>query len=132
MDTTKTTGNDCVMGWDHAERIEYANDMFAKHPELFPIEHRQSILNGRIDLGMTPFEAKLAGGAFFFKVKPDKTVWPEKYDPYKVMWAQSLHPDNSDIKMTFTNVTQFQGEGVVAFEIVFENGKACSIVKVRG
>lgn len=132
MDITKTTENDRGMGWEDTERINYSNMMFVEHPELFPVEHRQSILNGRIDIGMSPFEAKLAGGAFYFKVIPDKAVWPEKYDPYKVMWTQSLRPDNSFIKMTFTNGSQFSGEGVVAFEVVFENGKACSFAKVRG
>lgn len=132
MDAIDTNNNDHGMGWTETERHEYANKMFSEHPKFYPIEHRLSIINGRIVIGMTPHEAKLAGGAFFFHVIPDKTVWPGKYDPYKVMWAQSLHPDNSFIKMTFSNDTQFPGEGVVSFEVIFEHGKATSVTKVKG
>ena len=42
-------------------------------------------------IGMTPFEARLVGGAFAYKLVADKTKWPEHSDPLKVMWAQSMN-----------------------------------------
>ena len=49
------------------ERGNYVQTMFTQHPELFPEDRRPSILNGVVVLGMTPFEARLAGGAFAYK-----------------------------------------------------------------
>ncbi|EWS77133.1 hypothetical protein LPH50_04850 [Xylella taiwanensis] len=49
------------------ENREYAEQMFKEYPKLFPKERRSSILHGIILIGMTPFEAKLAGGAFFIR-----------------------------------------------------------------
>jgi hypothetical protein len=117
--------------FENNQRRDYAGKMFTKYPELLPEEHRVSILEGQVQIGMTPFEARLAGGAYYFQVIPDKTVWPEKYDPYQVMWMQSSHPDNSYIKMTFQNETQFPGEGITVFEVVFANGKVSSINKIK-
>ncbi len=113
------------------ENASYAESMFEKHPEIFPEQFRPLILRGQIELGMTPFEAKLAGGAFFYKVDADQAVWPEHPDPFKVMWAQSLAPDNSEIWMTFSNATQFPGEPEGAFRVHFQHGKAVDITKVE-
>jgi len=82
-------------------------------------------------MGMTPFEAKLAGGAFAFKVVADAARWPTNSDPYKVMWAQSLLPDNSEIWMTFKNSTQFPDEPECMFRVHFRRGKVIEIEKVR-
>ena len=54
-------------------------------------------MNGVVELGITPFEARLAGGAFAYKVVADKARWPENADPLKVMWAQSMQADDSEI-----------------------------------
>lgn len=108
-----------------------ARKTFAEYPGLFPMERRQSILDGRIILGMTPYEAKLAGGAFFFRVIADKARWPAGTDPYKVMWRQSIEPDDSEIWMTFRNATQFPGEGERVFRVHFQRGKAVGIEKVE-
>lgn len=112
------------------ERNTYAQNMFKQHPELFPEDRRQSILNGVVVLGMTPFEARLAGGAFTFKVVVDKSRWPSNADPYKVMWAQSMFPDDSEIWMTFRNSTQFVGLGDIQFRVYFEKGHAKYIEKL--
>ncbi len=109
------------------EREKYAQTMFAQHPELFPVDRRSSILNGIVELGMTPFEARLAGGGFAYKVVADKTKWPENSDPMKVMWAQSMQADNSDIWMTFKNASQFSGDGETVFRVYFEKGCAVKI-----
>lgn len=111
----------------HGERNRYAQTMFAQHPELFPEDRRQSILDGVVLIGMTPFEARLAGGAFAYKVVADPLRWPTNADPYKVMWAQSMLPDKSEIWMIFKNSTQFPGEGECRFRVYFEQGCASKI-----
>ena len=113
------------------ERRNYAQTMFAQHPELFPEDRRQSILDGVVVLGMTPFEARLAGGAFAYKVVADKTKWSEQSDPLKVMWAQSMQADNSDIWMIFNNSSQFLDEEDTQFRVIFERGLAARIEKLK-
>lgn len=115
---------------DPDERNDYARTMFAQHPELFPEDRRKSILDGVIVLGMTPFEAKLAGGAFAYKVVPDKTLWPDNSDPIQVMWAQSLKVDNSEIWMVFKNSSQYSGQSDTSFRVYFERGSAIKIEKL--
>jgi hypothetical protein len=105
----------------------FALKMFAERPELFPEERRQAILEGRVTLGMTPYEAKLAGGAFAFKVIADPKRWPTGADPFKVMWRQSIEADDSQIWMTFKNARQFPGDGERVFRVHFEHGKALEI-----
>lgn len=113
------------------ERKSYAQTMFAQHPELFPEDRRQSILDGVVVLGMTPFEARLAGGAFAYKVVADKTKWPEQSDPLKVMWAQSMQADDSEIWMTFKNLSQFPDGNDTTFRVYFEHGHAVKFEKIK-
>lgn len=113
------------------ESKTYAQKMFAQRPELFPENRRQSILNGVVVLGMTPFEARLAGGAFTYKVVADKAKWPENSDPLKVMWAQSVHADDSEIWMTFNNSSQFSDTNETTFRVYFERGCAVKIEKFK-
>ncbi|WP_050478003.1 hypothetical protein [Herbaspirillum rhizosphaerae] len=113
------------------ERNSYAQTMFAQHPELFPDDRRQSILDGVVVSGMAPFEARLAGGAFAYKVVADKAKWPEHSDPLKVMWAQSMQADNSEIWMTFKNSSQFSGKSNTSFRVYFERGRAVKIEKLE-
>jgi len=90
---------------------------------------RDDITNGCITLGMTPYEAKLAGGAFTYEVNPDKSVWEKNADPIKVMWTQSIVPDSSEIRMSFRNHNQFPQLGMISFEVVFEKGVVVRIIK---
>ena len=113
------------------ERDSYAQTMFAQHPELFPEDRRQSILDGVVLIGMTPFEARLAGGAFAYKVVADKTKWSEQSDPLKVMWAQSMQADDSEIWMTFKNSSQISGGNETTFRVYFEHGRAVRIEKLE-
>ena len=83
-----------------------------------------------ITLGMTPSEARDAGGAFFFKVTADPTKWPSNPDPYHVMSAQSQHPDDSQIWMTFKNSAQYPFESEQTFRVHFLRGKAVKIEKL--
>jgi hypothetical protein len=114
------------------DRRAYAQTMFEQHPELFPEDRRQSILDGVIVLGMTPFEAKLAGGAFAYKVIVDTTRWPEGVNPLKVMWAQSMQADNSSIWMMFKNSSQYRESGATSFRVCFERGCAKKIERLKG
>jgi hypothetical protein len=113
------------------ERSNYARTMFEQNPEVFPKDRRPSILKGVVTLGMAPFEARLAGGAFAYKVTADKTKWPEHSDPMKVMWAQSMTSDNSEIWMTFKNSSQFPGEAESQFRVYFKHGRAIKIEKLK-
>ena len=91
---------------------------------------REDILAEKIILGMTPYEAQLAAGAFSFKVIADPLKWEKKADPYKVMWAQSINADESQIWMIFENESQFPNEDKQSFQVFFKNGKAVEIVKL--
>lgn len=136
--------NDTLLGYDSDqeeyevpkmtsdERRGYAQTMFVQHPELFPEDRRPAILNGVVEFGMTPFEARLAAGAFVFKVVADPNRWPEHSDPLKVMWAQSMLSDSSKIWMTFKNSTQFIGDTETLFRVYFEQGHAIKIEQLEG
>jgi hypothetical protein len=112
------------------ERKTYAQSLFTEHPEAFPEERRPSILKGIVTLGMTPFEARLAGGAFAYKVSADPARWPEHSDPFNVMWAQSTAPDASEIWMTFKNSSQYPDQPESLFRVYFKNGRALTIEKL--
>ena len=109
------------------EHSANAQKMFNLHPKLFPEERRASILAGVVLQGMTPLEARLAAGAFFYKVIADKSIWPEHYHPLEVIDAQSWRPDDSEIWMTFRNDTQFEGPGERRFRVYFRQGRALRI-----
>jgi hypothetical protein len=113
------------------ERISHAQTMFAQYPEMFPEKHQASILKGFIEIGMTPLEVVVAGGAFSFKVSSDSAQWANHTDPYKIMWAQSVRPDNSEIWMTFKNSTQFPGESESLFRVYIKHGQAVEIEKLE-
>lgn len=83
-----------------------------------------------IVLGMTPTEARHAGGAFFFKVTADPAKWAKNADPYQVMAAQTEQPDNSEIWMTFKNAVQYPAQGEQVFRVHFRHGKAVEIEKL--
>lgn len=112
------------------ERKEYAITLFEQHPECFPENRRTAVLKGIIELGMTPFEAKLTAGTFTYRVIADPTHWPEHSDPINVMWAQSVSPDNSEIWMTFKNMTQFSNRAEQIFRVHFTHGKAVEIERL--
>ena len=114
-----------------AERKAYAQRMFAEEPAAFPGSHRPAILQGVVLPGMAPFEARLAAGAFSYKVTADPAKWPPHSNPLDVMWRQSIEPDNSEIVMTFVNNTQFPGEPTWVFRVFFDHGRATRIEELR-
>ena len=109
------------------KRLEFAKGVIRDYGDKIPPQIQKDILEQRVTLGMPPYEAHLAAGAFVFKVQADQSKWPEDADPYRVMWAQSTHPDNSQIWMTFETATQFPDKGNTKFSVFFQNGKAVEI-----
>jgi len=106
--------------------------IFKDYPDKISPAIQEKILAEQIVLGMTPYDAYLAAGAFAFKVIADPARWEKNADPYKVMWAQSTSPDDSQIWMTFENDTQYPAEGKQSFRVFFKGGQAVEIEKLGG
>jgi len=81
----------------------------------------------QITLGMNTREASLAGGAYFYRVIADEDVWDKDTDPTIIIKTQATHPDNSQIWMTFQNVTQYPEKGIQTFQVEFQHGKVVLI-----
>lgn len=104
--------------------------IFNDYPDKILPAIQERILAEEVVLGMTPYDAYLAAGAFVFKVIADPAKWKSSADPYKVMWAQSTSPDASQIWMTFENATQYPSEGTQSFRVAFKHGRAVEINKL--
>jgi hypothetical protein len=111
------------------ERLEFAKETIRLFGDKIPEEAQKGILKQQVLIGMTPYEAKLAGGAFYFKVQADPKNWKPNANPHVVMDRQSVSPDKSKIWMTFENETQFPGESKQRFTAYIFNGKVQSIEK---
>ncbi len=111
--------------------LQYAKDTLRVSGDRITPEMRAAILAQTVVLGMSPFEAKLAAGLFFFRVDADLSVWPSNADPYDVMWRQSTHPDRSHIWMTFETQTQYPARGESQFTVYFELGRAVRIDRLE-
>lgn len=81
---------------------------------------------------MPPYEASLAAGAYTFKVIADPKKWPNNADPYRVIQAQTRHPDDSEIWMNFETATQFPEQGLTKFQAYIRGGKVLTIEKQEG
>lgn len=113
----------------NAKLLELARETIRMYGDKIPVAAQENILNQTISLGMSPYEAKLAGGEFFFKVDADVKKWPKDTPPLEVMWAQSTQPDGSKIWMTFENHTQYASDDAVRFTVEFTQGVASNITK---
>jgi hypothetical protein len=111
-------------------RQDVAQKVFREHPDLIPVRFQQDILAGRVVLGMTPYAADLAGGAFDFRIVADEKNWRPGADPYDVMRSQGARPDDSQIWMTFRNDTQYPGDGATKFRVFIKGGKVLEIEKL--
>jgi hypothetical protein len=109
------------------KRLEYAKGIIRDYGNKIPPQIQEAILAQRVVLDMPPYEASLAAGAHSFQVIPDPEKWPKNADPYKVIQAQTLHPDNSEIWLTFKTATQFPDKGMIQFKVFFRSGKAVTI-----
>ncbi|WP_067217400.1 hypothetical protein [Marinomonas gallaica] len=112
--------------WDDQQqkRLKFVREVLSERPETVRQDHIGEILEGIITVDMTPWETKLAGGAFTYKagqasyrqrvestansdqktfmtlaltykVIPDPIVWAKDVDLLRVIWTQSERPDNS-------------------------------------
>lgn len=118
-----------VVNLDTAQ-LEFAKEAIRLYGDKIPEVAQKAILEQRVLIGMSPYEAKLAAGAFYFKVTADPKHWPPNANPYVVIDRQSVAPDESKIWMTFQTETQYPGEGKKRFTVYFFNGKAQSIEKL--
>lgn len=123
------TGTDIDTRLDQ-KRLEFAKETIRLYGEMIPAQAQDDILKQRVTIGMTPYEAKLAGGAFYYKVEADPKVWPPHANPLVVIDKQSVAPDESKIWMLFETETQFPEEGKTRFEVYFHHGKAQAIQKI--
>lgn len=110
--------------------LAIAKEDIVKYGEYIPVDKQKAILEQVVVLGMSPYEAKLAAGAFRYGIKADPK-WPANTDPIKIIYTQSLQPDNSEIFMVFETESQFPGEGRKIFRVDFEKGKAVKISENR-
>jgi hypothetical protein len=103
--------------------------VFTKYPEKFTPEIIAAYRRKQIVVGMDPYLAARAGGAYTYDVQADQR-WPQGTDPQRVIYAQATHPDDSHIRMTFMNATQFPDAGPTRFAVVVEHGRVTRIDKV--
>lgn len=108
-------------------RTKEALRVFAEQPNVFAPEIREAILASRVIKGMTPYDVHLAVGAFCFRVMADPKVWGEAANPWDVMWAQTQHPDQSEILLVFESASQQPELGARRFQVFIRGGKALSI-----
>ena len=108
-------------------RTKEALRVFAEQPNVFAPEIREAILASRVIKGMTPYDVHLAVGAFCFRVMADPKVWAGDANPWDVMWAQTLHPDQSEILLLFDSASQQPDLGQRRFQVFIRSGKAQSI-----
>lgn len=113
------------------ERVEFFEQVKKENPAAFRKEHEKNIEDGIVVVDMTPFEAKLAGGAFSYHVSADKEKWKDGTNPLLIMWEQTDYPDNSEINMTFQNHTQFDTDESVFFRVEVRQGKVVRIYKLE-
>jgi hypothetical protein len=99
------------------------------NPGRFSEEAKRNILMQKITMGMTPHEARLAGGSFFYKVEADPR-WPRGSDPLIVIASQTDQPDDSKITLTFRNTTQFQTREATTFRVEIRRGRVTEVVPV--
>jgi len=77
---------------------------------------------------MTPYEARLAGGSFFYPVEADPERWPRGTNPLVVIARQAEQPDDSKMTLTFRTATQFRTPEPVPFRVEIRHGRVTEIV----
>lgn len=108
-------------------RLEIAKQVISEFGRHIAPEVQRDMLAQRVSIGMPPYEAYLAAGAFTFDLRADPAKWSKGSDPHKVIQAQSLHPDESEIWMFFLNATQFPEKGLTRFKVFVKGGKILEI-----
>lgn len=111
----------------NARRLDFVRSVIANYGEQMTESVKQAMLRQQVIVGMPPYEASLAAGAYSFDVIADPAHWGADADPQRVIAAQSLHPDDSEIRLTFNNATQYPDEGERRFRVHFVHGRAETI-----
>jgi len=106
---------------------------------------RQSILAGKITIGMFPDEAVAAGGPFSYKIKVGGSTSFSRADirlyfdyvknkpshprmPPDILWMQRTEQaEDVEIELHFWNKTQYDTEDVVTIRVRFEAGRVSFI-----
>lgn len=114
---------------DDKKHIDLVQKKYQESPTLFRNEFRDFIEKRVVVKGMWPTEALLAGGGGVYKIKADPAIWEKNSDPFDVMNAQCVNPDNSQIEIAFKNHWQFQGGVNSGFVVRFSNGVVVDIEK---
>ena len=107
--------------------LEFSMSILREYGDKIAPHIQEAILAQKVIVGMPPYEAYLAGGKFSFEVKADAAKWPNDADPYKVIEAQTMHPDASEMWFIFENSTQFPEKGIVKFMVYVSNGRVANI-----
>jgi ATP-dependent protease Clp ATPase subunit len=113
------------------KRLEYARKAIHLQGDKISEKAKKYILEQKVILGMSPYEASLAGGTFSLKIEADPKIWQPQTDPKEVLLKQSANPDNSKIWMIFNTATQFPDEGKKQFRVFFTMGKAQKITRLE-
>ena len=113
-----------------ARRLANAKDYVSRRPDM-DTKLRDSVINGKVLPGMTPDEAIAAAavGNYEFLILKKDPKWPERSDPFDVIYAQRLSPDSSIFRLDFRNRTQFGTGEPIVFCVCFRNGRAFRITK---
>ena len=113
--------------YEEQQHLAAANEYLSSRNDISP-EFREAIKKGLVVVGMAPDEASVAGGANVFEIDRDRKVWPkEETDPWRILRAQRLHPDDSKINLHFQNRTQYGTSDRVQFTVSFVHGRAVTI-----
>ena len=108
-------------------RLAEADKYLSSHNNV-SYEVRAALEKGQVIKGMSLQEASIAGGPYISAIDRDRAVWPnENADPWQILEAQQLHPDNSKINLLSQNVTQFNTQQRVQFTAVFARGRVVRI-----
>jgi hypothetical protein len=105
-------------------------EAMSNRAELFNDEFKDAIVQGVVEIGMNIDQAILAGGDYSFIFSADEKIWGKESNPYFVIDAQFLNPDDSDIKLIFYNNTQFGENEPVSFRVQIARGKVASITRL--
>lgn len=113
------------------EFIDKVDQSFSRAPKHYREQFREAIRTRKVELGMWPTEVLLAAGGGVYRVKADPKIWEKNSDPLKVMRAQSISPDESEIEIRFQNSWQFEGGIPTKFIVNFKHGVVTDIVKTE-
>lgn len=112
---------------ERKSRLDEAKQVFQSYPDAVAKPLQEKVLKLQVAVGMDPYMAKLAGGAYAYEVVADPAIWPAGSLPEDVIMTQCRHPDGSKIRMIFKNDTQYPDQGMICFAVTIQSGRVASI-----